>query len=71
MDGEVGPRTGSGERVVLAHCTGTRRVVFGVGNALSLFPARCAQLIRRWVCSGNLHLGQSIGDEEVLMGSHF
>ena len=22
-------------------------------------------------CSGNLHLGQRIGDEEVLMGRHF
>jgi hypothetical protein len=38
VDGEVGPRTVSGERVVLVHCAGTRRVVFGVGNTWSLFP---------------------------------
>jgi hypothetical protein len=31
-------RTGAGERVVLAHCVGTRRVAFVVGNAWSLFP---------------------------------
>jgi hypothetical protein len=30
---------GAGERVVLAHCMCTRRVVFGVGNTWSLFPA--------------------------------
>jgi hypothetical protein len=40
VDGEVGPRTGSGGRVALAHCVGTRRVAFGVGNTWSLFPAR-------------------------------
>ncbi len=34
-------------------------VAFGVGNAWSLFP--------RDGCSGNLPLGQRIGDEEVLM----
>jgi hypothetical protein len=39
VDGEVGPRTGAVERVVLTHCSGTRRVAFGVGNAWSLFPA--------------------------------
>ncbi len=26
------------ERIVLANCVGTRRVVFGVGNVWSLFP---------------------------------
>ena len=36
VDGAVGPRTGAGERVVLAHCAGTRRVAFGVGNAWTL-----------------------------------
>jgi hypothetical protein len=40
MDGEVIPRTGEGERVVLSHFSNTRRVVFGVGNDWSLFPAR-------------------------------
>jgi hypothetical protein len=37
VDGEVGPRTGAGGRVVLVHCAGTRRVALGVGNAWSLF----------------------------------
>jgi hypothetical protein len=40
VDGRVGPRTEvsvTSERRVLDHCTGTRRVVFGVGNAWSLF----------------------------------
>jgi hypothetical protein len=40
VDGEVGPRTGAGERVVLTNFAGTRRVVFGVGRFWSLFPAR-------------------------------
>ena len=40
VEGEVGPRTGAGERVVLAHYAGTRRVAFGVEIAWSLFPAR-------------------------------
>jgi hypothetical protein len=30
--------TGAGERVVLVHYAGTRRVAFGVENAWSLFP---------------------------------
>jgi hypothetical protein len=38
--GEVGPRTGTGEWVVLVHYAVTRRVVFGVGIVWSLFPVR-------------------------------
>jgi hypothetical protein len=34
VDGLVVPRTGTGERVVLAHSSDTRRVPFGVGNDL-------------------------------------
>jgi hypothetical protein len=40
VDGRVGPRTGTGDRVVLTHSTDTRRVVFGVGNDwLFCFPS--------------------------------
>jgi hypothetical protein len=32
MDGGVGPRTGASERIVLAHCEGTRQVVSPLRN---------------------------------------
>ncbi len=36
MDARVDPQTGTGERVVLAHCVGTRRV--WCRECKSLFP---------------------------------
>ncbi len=39
VDGGVVPRTGTDDRIVLTHYTGTRRVTFGVGNTWSLFPS--------------------------------
>ena len=38
IDGRVGPRTGTSERIVLVHYAHTRRVTFGVGNAWSFVP---------------------------------
>jgi hypothetical protein len=41
------------------------------GHESSATSTRSAQFIRRWGCSGNLSLGQIIGDEELLMVSRF
>ena len=35
IGGRVGPRTGASERIVLVHCSDTRRVAFVVGNSCS------------------------------------
>ena len=52
------------------------RVLDGVNTWSLIRPGhesspRSAQFIRRWGLLRNLPLGQSIGDEEVLMGSLF
>jgi hypothetical protein len=47
------------ERVVLTHCVGTRRVVFGVGKTWSLFPDGDEEVLmgsRLWVGCGFVFL---------------
>jgi hypothetical protein len=65
MDGRVGPRTGTSERMVLDHCTGTRRVVFVVGNVCSNRFCRIWPLVR--VRSSDDIVTSGVGHDTVVV----